>query len=77
MTAGVDKLCWVTRGRRKQARERDRNTEQHSSMSRKELNVGLAKICTAAWVSTWERKREREGKTDKSVAEIKNINNYE
>lgn len=48
MSVGVDKLCWVTSGRRKQASARARNTEQHSSMSRKELNVGLAKVCTAA-----------------------------
>lgn len=52
MSAGVDTLCWVTSGRRKQASERARNTKQQSSMSRKELNVGLAKVCTGAWVST-------------------------
>lgn len=44
-----------SRGRRRQARERARNTEQHRTMSRKELKVGLAKVCTAAWVSTWRR----------------------
>lgn len=64
MSAGMDKLCWETSGRRKQASERARNTEQHSSMSRKELNVGLANVCTAAWVSTWEGKRKEGKKTD-------------
>lgn len=35
-----------------QASDRARNTEQHRRMSRKELKVGLAKVCTTAWVST-------------------------
>ena len=49
----ADGPCPDTRGRRKQARDRARNTQQHSSMSRKELKVGLVKVCTAAWLSTW------------------------
>lgn len=52
MTAGVDRAWCVTRGWRKQASDRARNTEQHSNISRKELNVGLAKVCTDALVST-------------------------
>lgn len=35
-----------------QASDRARSTEQHRSMSRKELKVGLAKVCTTAWAST-------------------------
>lgn len=35
-----------------QASDKARKTEQHRSMSRKELKVGLAKVCTTAWVST-------------------------
>lgn len=62
--AGVDGVSWVTSGRRKQASDRARNTEQHNSMSRKELNVGLATVCTAACVSTWDRKG-REGENQK------------
>lgn len=62
MRAGVDKLCWETSGRRNEASDRARNTEQHSSMSRKELNVGLAKVSTAAWISTCEGKKGSKGK---------------
>lgn len=51
-SAGVDRVCCSVRGRRMQASDRARNTEQHRSMSRKELKVGLAKVCTTAWVST-------------------------
>lgn len=51
-SSGVDRICCSVRGRRMQASDRARNTEQHRSMSRKELKVGLAKVCTTAWVST-------------------------
>lgn len=69
MIAGVDGVSWATSGRRKQASERARNTEQHSSMSRKELNVGLAKVCTAAWVSTWHRTVMRQRRRKKKIPE--------
>lgn len=71
MSAGVDGFCWVTSGWRKQANERARNTKQHRSMSRKELNVGLANVCTAAWVSTWEDgKRGNRGQKKSIIVKI-------
>ncbi len=55
MRAGVGRGCWVTSGRRKQATERARRTQQHRSMSRNELNVGLANVWTGACVLTWQQ----------------------
>lgn len=60
----------VTMGTRKQAKVRARNTEQDRRTSRKELKVGLAKVCTGAWVSTWRgesSQRQREGEEKGTV----------
>lgn len=73
VSAGVDRLWCAIRGRRKQASDRARNTEQHSSMSRKELKVGLAKVCTTAWDSTLHREvngREVKWRTIKKFTSI-------